>query len=72
MIGGDQGDAKIDGYTVTYQGHERQRAIAICDLPDGRRTVSYSEDSALMQQLELQEWVGQTVQIDDRIFSACA
>ena len=72
VIGGYQGDAKIVGYTVTYQGHERQRAIAICDLPDGRRTVSYSEDSALMQQLEVQEWVGQTVQIDDRIFSACA
>ncbi len=69
VIGGYHGEAVIVGYTVTYHANEPQRAIAICDLPDGKRTVSYSEDITVMQKLEADEYCGISVTIDDRIFS---
>ena len=30
------------GYTVLYQGDTPWRAIAVFDLPDGRRTAAYA------------------------------
>lgn len=69
VIGSYHGEAVITGYTVTYHKGERQRAIAICDLPNGQRTVSSSDDAELMATMEVNEYVGKTVTIADRVFS---
>jgi len=70
MISSYQGNASIVGYTVTFQGENPQRAIIIADTEDGKRTVSWSEDEALMQAMMQEEYCGKNVTIDDRIFTA--
>lgn len=66
VIGTYHGEAVITGYTITYHKGQPQRAIAICDLPDGRRTVSHSDNPELMATIEASEFVGKTVTINDR------
>jgi len=57
------GAGSIAGYTVLYQGLDPWRAVAVFDLPDGRRTVAYSEDSGLMDWMMTQECCGVSFQI---------
>lgn len=52
------GLACVAGYTVLYQGADPWRAVAVFDLPDGRRTVAFSEDPALIHQMESRESCG--------------
>ena len=63
---GYQGEATIAGYTVMYQAGEPLRAVAMVDLPDGRRDVVWSDDAALMADMERQEYCGKTVSCRDR------
>lgn len=55
------GPAKIIGYTVVFQGGAPSHAIAICDTPDGARTVVRSEDRPLLDALMRDEHCGQTI-----------
>lgn len=52
------GGATVAGYTVLYQGMEPWRAVAVFDLPDGRRTVAYSEQVELMHTMLSRECCG--------------
>jgi acetyl-CoA C-acetyltransferase len=52
------GDASVAGYTVLYQGADPWRAVAVFDLPDGNRTVAFSEDAAAIAQMESGECCG--------------
>tara|TARA_R110002124_G_scaffold1676_5_gene10413 strand:- start:50 stop:1525 length:1476 start_codon:yes stop_codon:yes gene_type:complete len=63
------GPASVAGYTVLYQGMDPWRAVAVFDLPDGRRTVAYSEEPQLMQHMMAQECCGETYQVADGNFS---
>ncbi len=58
------GNARIAGYTVLYSGGEPSRAVAVCDLENGARTVVYSEDVELMGLAQSEECVGKNVSID--------
>ena len=69
IASGYEGAATIAGYTVLYQGDEPWRAVAVCDLPDGRRAVAYSEDSAVVEGLLVGEFVGRPVAIAEGQFS---
>jgi acetyl-CoA C-acetyltransferase len=53
-----RGTGSVAGYTVLYQGLDPWRAVAVFDLPDGRRTVAYNEDSAMMTDMMTQECCG--------------
>lgn len=57
------GEAKVAGYTVLYQGLDPWRAVAVLDLPDGRRTVAYSEDQQLIEQMLSQECCGSVYRV---------
>jgi acetyl-CoA C-acetyltransferase len=65
------GPASVAGYTVLYQGLDPWRAVAVFDLPDGRRTVAYSEDAQLMELMMVQECCGATCQVADGTFQQC-
>ncbi|MCB1704771.1 MAG: hypothetical protein KDI17_07905 [Halioglobus sp.] len=62
------GPAPVAGYTVLYQGMDPWRAVAVFDLPDGRRTVAYSEEPELMQRMMAQECCGETFQVEGGCF----
>ncbi len=69
VVAGYEGGATIAGFTVLYHGEHPWRAIAVCDLPDGNRTVAYSEDSVLVNAMLGGEFVGRTVAITDGQFA---
>jgi len=69
LVGDYEGAATIAGYTVLYQGDKPWRAVAICDLPNGARTVVYSEDSVVVEGLLSGEFVGRSVAVIEGQFS---
>jgi acetyl-CoA C-acetyltransferase len=69
LISGYEGAATIAGYTVLYQGEAPWRAVAVCDIAEGRRTVAYSEDAEVVQEMLSDEFVGRAVAIAEGQFS---
>lgn len=68
LVSDYEGGASIAGYTVLYQGDVPWRAVAVCDIAGERRTVAYSEDSAVVQAMLTGEFVGRTVAIAEGQF----
>jgi len=68
LVASYSGKGSVAGYTVLYQGLDPWRAVAVFDLPDGRRTVAYSEDAYLLEQMMVQECCGATYQLADGRF----
>ena len=68
VVDGYAGPARIATYTVLFQGDTASRAAAICDLPDGRRTIAASEDAALALAMTEEEFCGRSVRIASRGF----
>ena len=68
LVDGYEGEARIAGYTVLYQDDRPWRAVAVCDLPDGSRTVARSEDSAVVEAMQSDEFVGHPVTVAGREF----
>lgn len=62
------GSGVVAGYTVLYQGLEPWRAVAVFDLADGRRTVAYSEEAAMIAHMMAQECCGERYQIGSGMF----
>ncbi|HJQ85529.1 MAG TPA: acetyl-CoA acetyltransferase, partial [Candidatus Binatia bacterium] len=50
------GPAAVVGYTVVFSGGAPSHAIAICDTPDGRRTVVRSEERDLLAAMMREEF----------------
>jgi len=57
------GPASIAGYTVLYTDARPVRAVAVCDLPDGRRTVASSDAPELADAMTRAEFCGRPVEI---------
>jgi acetyl-CoA C-acetyltransferase len=57
------GEATIVSYTVLHEGSAPPRAILLCALDDGRRTLSESRDPALVASLEREEWCARRVHL---------
>ena len=57
------GPATIAGYTVVFHGETPSHAIAVCDLPDGTRTVVRSDDPAVLATLMREEHCGRTIAV---------
>ena len=58
------GPATVVGYTVVFQGGSPSHAIAICDLPDGARTVVRSQTSELLEAMMREEFCGRVIQVE--------
>lgn len=63
------GQGSICGYTVLFNGNEAVRGIAVCDLPDGKRTVVYSEQGSTLQRMMTEDLCGQAASLDGGRFS---
>jgi acetyl-CoA C-acetyltransferase len=57
-LDGYEGDATIVTYTVTFEGMDPVRTVALCDTADGRRCVAVSEDAQLAAHAVANELVG--------------
>ncbi len=64
------GDATIAGYTVIYESGSPVRAVAMIDLPDGRRAVAWSDDAPLMDAMQREEYCGRPVRCSGTRFDA--
>lgn len=64
------GDGKVAGYTVLYQGGEPWRAVAVFDIPEGRRTVAFSEDAAMIARMLAEECCRESFSVSGGQFSA--
>jgi len=58
------GPATIVGYTVVFQGEQPSHAIAVCDTPDGTRTVVRSSRAPLLTALMEHEFVGRRIGVE--------
>jgi acetyl-CoA C-acetyltransferase len=62
------GEATICGYTVAHGPTGPERAFALCDSADGRRTIAVAEDADLLVAMECEEFCGRRVRVGDRRF----
>jgi acetyl-CoA C-acetyltransferase len=67
-LDGYEGPGTVATYTVTYDGMEPVRVVAVCDTADGRRCVAISEDPGLAATACAQELVGSGVLIGSGTF----
>lgn len=65
-----RGSATVVTYTVTYDGLEPDRVVALCDTVDGRRCVAMSEDPGLAARAVAEELIGCPVRVDHGVLSA--
>lgn len=69
LVDGCEGEATIAGYTVLFNGDDPARGVAVCDLPDGKRTVVFSEDAQAMARMMVEDLCGVAVTLQDNQFS---
>ncbi len=62
-LDGYEGEATVATYTVTYAGMGPVRTVAVCDLPDGRRSVAVAEDPDLAAEAVAHELIGRGVEL---------
>ena len=67
-----EGPARIAGYTVLHEKNMPVAAVAVCDLPDGRRTVARCEDAAVMARMLAEECTAMPVTLSGRHFRLSA
>jgi acetyl-CoA C-acetyltransferase len=65
---GYRGDATVVTYTVTYDGLEPARTLALCDTEDGRRCVVLSDDAEVARHAVVEELIGRRVRADQGSF----
>jgi len=63
LVEGVAGAATIASYTVLYQGGVAKRAVLLCDIDDGRRTLACCEDASLIAVATSQELCGRALRI---------
>ncbi len=63
------GRGSVAGYTVMYRKKTPQRGIVVADLPDGRRSIAYTEDPAVMAEMESREICGRKIDLKEGCFS---
>ncbi|HEU4430148.1 MAG TPA: acetyl-CoA acetyltransferase [Myxococcota bacterium] len=59
-----RGDASCVSYTVQFEGELPSRTLFVCDLPDGRRALAASSDSALAERAMSVELCGAKLRLD--------
>ncbi len=59
------GEARVITYTVEHAGGMPTRLVAVCETPDGTRTLGETSDLGAMSDAMVSEWIGRTVTLDD-------
>jgi len=62
-LDGFDGEATVATYTVTFEGMEPDRTVAVCDTDDGRRCVAVAEDPDLAAAAVTTELIGARVHL---------
>ncbi len=68
-LDGYDGGGTVATYTVTFDGMEPVRVVAVCDTDDGRRCVSISGDTELAASACAEELIGTRVRIGSGSFA---
>jgi acetyl-CoA C-acetyltransferase len=68
-LDGYEGLGTVATYTVTYDGMDPVRVVAVCDTADGRRCVSIGEDEVVAARACQEELVGAHVRIGSGTFT---
>ena len=63
-LDGYRGAASVATYTVTFDGLEPVRTVALCDTADGRRCVAFSDDPGVAARAVDSELIGTAVSVD--------
>jgi acetyl-CoA C-acetyltransferase len=63
VVAEHEGGAVVASYTVVFGAEAPIQGVALCDLPDGRRTIATTTDSESMQSMTSGEWCGRHVRI---------
>jgi acetyl-CoA C-acetyltransferase len=63
LTGDYAGPATIVGYTVMFNRDQITHGIAICDTPNGERTVVRSEDKGLLESMTREEFCGRVIDV---------
>jgi acetyl-CoA C-acetyltransferase len=67
-LDGYDGPGTVATYTVTYEGMDPVRVVAVCDTADGRRCVALSGDPDVAARACTEELIGTTVRIGSGAF----
>ncbi len=67
-LDGYGGPGTVVTYTVTYEGLDPVRTIAVCDTADGRRCMAASDDPALAARACVEELIGTAVEMGSGSF----
>jgi acetyl-CoA C-acetyltransferase len=65
LVGDYAGPARVVGYTVVYLGDSPAEGIAVCELPDGRRTIAVTRDASVASAMTEEEFCGRTVVVGE-------
>ena len=68
-LDGYAGEATVVTYTVTYEGGDPVRAVALCDTPEGPRCVAFTDDPDLAAHGLTDELCGAKVVVAKGIFT---
>jgi acetyl-CoA C-acetyltransferase len=63
LVGDYRGPARVVSYTVVYLGDKPFEGIAVCDLPDGSRTIATTGDAELALAMTREEFCGRSVTV---------
>jgi len=70
-LDGYDGDAVVATYTVTFDGLDPVRTVALCDTADGRRCLAVSNDGQLAAHAVASELIGAGVRVGGGSFEVC-
>jgi hypothetical protein len=63
LTGDYAGPATIVGYTVMFNQDQISHGIAICDTPNGGRTVVRTEDKTFLESMTREEFCGRVIEV---------
>jgi acetyl-CoA C-acetyltransferase len=69
QLDGYAGEATVVTYTVTYEGADPVRAVAVCDTPEGPRCVAFTDDPAVAAHGLIHELCGTRVVVANGTFA---
>ena len=69
LVAADAGEGDVAGCTVLYHGDNPLRGVAVVTLDNGKRTVAYNDDAAVMAEMMSSEYCGRRVAISEGRFS---
>ncbi len=64
LVAAELGEGKVLGCTVLFHGDNPLRGVVVVGLDNGKRTVAFNDDAAVMAEMMSSEYCGRRVTID--------